>query len=48
MYKMQGKGFKVGHYVGDLFIKIEYIMPKALTQDDRKKLKKLKESKTFN
>lgn len=46
-YRIQGKGFRVGSYVGDLYIKIEQVMPKALTEDDKKILNKLKKSKTF-
>ena len=47
LYKLQGKGFRVGAYVGDLYIKIRQTMPTNLTDDDRKLLSKLKKSKTF-
>ena len=47
IYRMQGKGFKVGSYVGDLLVKIQYVMPNGLTDEDRKTLNKLKKSKTF-
>ena len=47
MYKIQGKGFKSGMYVGDLYIRIKQKMPNVLTEDDRKILTKLKKSKTF-
>ena len=47
VYRIQGKGFKVGRYVGDLYVKIEQVMPKSLTEEDRKELNKLKKSKTF-
>ena len=46
-YRLQGKGFKVGRYVGDLYIKIEQIMPNTLSEADKKILNKLKKSKTF-
>lgn len=46
-YRLQGKGFKVGRYVGDLYIKIEQIMPNTLSEEDKKILNKLKKSKTF-
>lgn len=46
-YKKPGMGFKVGKYTGDLYIKIEHVMPMMLTEDDRKTLNKLKKSKTF-
>lgn len=42
LYKINGKGFKVGNYVGDLLIKIEQIMPDKLTDEQRKILNKLK------
>lgn len=41
-YRLQGKGFKVGRYVGDLYIKIEHVMPNGLTNEQRKILNKLK------
>lgn len=44
-YRLQGKGFKVGRYVGDLYIKIEQIMPNKLTEEQRKILNKLKKNK---
>ena len=47
LYKLQGKGFKVGMMSGDLYIKIKQKMPVVLTDDDRKLLTKLKKSKTF-
>jgi molecular chaperone DnaJ len=47
IYRMQGKGFRVGSYVGDLLIKVQYVMPSALSEDDKKLLNKLKKSKTF-
>lgn len=47
IYKLSGKGFKVGRYVGDLLIKIKQTMPNSLTDDDRKLLNKLKKNKTF-
>lgn len=46
-YRIQGKGLSVGRYVGDLYINIEQIMPKTLTEEDKKTLNKLKKSKTF-
>lgn len=46
-YRLQGKGFKVDYYVGDLLVKVQYVMPKTLTEDDKKLLNKLKKSKTF-
>lgn len=46
-YRLQGKGFKVGRYAGDLYIKIEQIMPNTLSEEDKKILNKLKKSKTF-
>ena len=47
IYRIQGKGFKVGGYSGDLLVKIEYVMPNGLTEEDRKTLNKLKKSKSF-
>ena len=47
LYRLQGKGFKVGSYVGDLYIKIEQIMPTSLSEEDKKILNKLKKSKMF-
>lgn len=47
VYRLQGKGFKVGSYVGDLYIKIEQIMPTSLSEEDKKILNKLKKSKMF-
>lgn len=46
-YRLQGKGFKVGRYVGDLYIKIEQIMPNKLSEEDKKILNKLRKTKTF-
>ena len=46
-YRVQGKGFKVNNQVGDLYIKVEQVMPKSLTSEDRKILNKLKKTKTF-
>jgi len=47
LYKISGKGFRVGNYVGDLFIRVQQTMPKQLTDDDRKLLNKLKKNGTF-
>ena len=47
LYRMTGKGFRVGNEVGDLIIMIEYILPSRLTDEDRKILNKLKKSNTF-
>lgn len=47
LYRIQGKGFRVGNYLGDLLIKIQYVMPTSLTEEDKKTLNKLKKSKTF-
>ena len=47
-YRLQGKGFKVGRYAGDLYIRIQQIMPQKLSLEDKKVLNKLKKSKTFN
>jgi molecular chaperone DnaJ len=46
-YRLQGKGFKVGRYAGDLYIRIQQIMPQKLSLEDKKVLNKLKKSKTF-
>lgn len=46
-YRLQGKGFKVGRYTGDLYIRIQQIMPQKLSLEDKKVLNKLKKSKTF-
>ncbi len=47
LYRLQGKGFRIGGHIGDLFVKIKYIMPTKITDDDKKLLNKLKKSKTF-
>lgn len=48
LYRITGKGFKAGNSVGDLIIKIEYVMPNKLSEEDKKTLNKLRKSKTFN
>lgn len=46
--RMNGKGFRHSNgYVGDLLIKVNMIMPKTLTEDNKKLLNKLQKSKTF-
>ena len=47
LYRIQGKGFKVGSYVGDLYVRINQVMPNKLSNEDRKLLNNLKKSKTF-
>ena len=47
IYRLNGKGFRIGGYAGDLLIKVQHIMPTSLTEEDRKILNKLKKSKTF-
>ena len=42
LYKVAGKGFKVGDYVGDLYVKIVQVMPTKLTNEERNILNKLK------
>lgn len=42
LYRIQGKGFKVGMYVGDLYIKVRQVMPTKLTNEERNILNKLK------
>ena len=45
MYRIQGKGFKLGSYVGDLFVRINQVMPTKLSSEDRIILNKLKKNK---
>ena len=48
IFRIKNKGFRHSNgYVGDLLIKVNMIMPKALTEDDKKILKKLQKSKSF-
>ena len=44
LYRKQGKGFRSGNHVGDLYFKVKQIMPTSLSNDDRKILNKLKKS----
>lgn len=47
--KIKGKGFKHSNgFRGDLLISVNMLMPKKLTDEDKKVLNKLKKSKTFN
>ena len=46
-FKLTGKGFRVGSYAGDLYIKIQQTMPTSLSEEDKKTLNKLKKSKNF-
>lgn len=47
LYKINGKGFKVGMHTGDLYVRIKQTMPTSLSNDDKSLLNKLKKSKTF-
>ena len=47
IYRKTGMGFKAGTYTGDLYIKIEQIMPTMLSEEDKRTLNKLKKSKSF-
>lgn len=42
LYKINGKGFKVGMHKGDLYVRINQVMPSKLTNEQRKILNKLK------
>ncbi len=48
IFTIKNKGFRHSNgYVGDLLIKVNMIMPKTLTEDDKKILNKLQKSKSF-
>lgn len=44
LYRKQGKGFKAGNRVGDLYFKVKQIMPKSLSNEDKKVLNKLRKT----
>lgn len=46
-YRIKGKGFKINNNVGDFYIKINQVMPTALSSDEKKILNNLKQSKNF-
>lgn len=46
-YRIQGKGFKYLNQHGDLYVKVKMAMPTSLSEEDKKILRKLKQTKTF-
>ena len=47
LFKINGKGFKVGMHKGDLYVRINQVMPSKLTNEQRKMLRFAEKNSDF-